>query len=412
MRTNYDLVVIGSGAAGIIASIIAAREGKKVLLLEKLSKIASKLKATGGGRCNLTNTLNNEEFMARFGRDGRFMQDALKAFDHRALVTFFKEIGVETHAPDGFRIFPTTHSSSTIIEALECEMQNLGIEIICHQKAQRILTIGSNISGIKTQDNIYNTKNIVIATGGLGYPVLGAQGDGYSLADELGHRVTELSPAMMPLKTKESWVAECRADTIAKVELRIDLKKHKKLRAKGDLIFTKNGIRGPVVLDFAREVTPLLKKYGEIPLLLNLTKGMNEEQISKTLKNEALKNSALSAIDLVSTLLPKALSKELCKLANIYEDMKLNKVSGKDKEKLIQILAWTPLTVVGHDGFKMAMITRGGINLKDINPKTMQSKIINGLYFCGEVMNLDGPCGGFNLQWSFASGYICGKCLK
>ena len=139
---------------------------------------------------------------------------------------------------------------------------------------------------------------------------------------------------------------------------------------------------------------------------------MNEEQISKTLKNEALKNSALSAIDLVSTLLPKALSKELCKLANIYEDMKLNKVSGKDKEKLIQILAWTPLTVVGHDGFKMAMITRGGINLKDINPKTMQSKIINGLYFCGEVMNLDGPCGGFNLQWSFASGYICGKCLK
>ena len=412
MRTDYDLIVIGSGAAGIIASIIAAREGKKVLLLEKLNKIASKLKATGGGRCNLTNTLDNEEFMTRFGRDGRFMQDALKAFDHQALVTFFKEIGVETHAPDGFRIFPTTHSSSTIITALENEMKNLGVEIICNQKAERILTIGSNISGVKTQNQTYDTKNITLATGGLGYPILGAEGDGYTLADELGHKVTELSPAMMPLKTKESWVAQCRADTIAKVELRIDLKKHKKLRAKGDLIFTKNGIRGPVVLDFAREVTPLLKKYGEIPLLLNLTKGMNEEQISKKLKNEALKNSSLSTVDLVSTLLPKPLSVELCKLANINETTKLNKVAGKDREKLVQLLAWTPLTVIGHDGFKMAMITRGGINLKEINPKTMQSKIINGLYFCGEIMNLDGPCGGFNLQWSFASGYICGKCLK
>ena len=412
METNYDLVVIGSGAAGIIASIVAARDGKNVLLLEKLSKIASKLKATGGGRCNLSNTLDNEEFMARFGRDGRFMQDALKAFDHQDLVTFFKEIGVETHAPDGFRIFPTTHSSSTIIAALENEMQKLGVQIFCNQKAERILTIGSSISGVKTQDRTYHTKNIIIATGGLGYPVLGAEGDGYTLANELGHKVTDLSPAMMPLKTKENWGAECRADTIAKVELKVNLKKHKKLRARGDLIFTKSGIRGPVVLDFAREVTPLLKKYGEVPLLLNLTKGMNEEQIRKKLKDEASKNSALSAVDLVNTLLPKPLSIELCKLANINADIKLNKVSGREREKLIQILAWTPLTITGHDGFKMAMITRGGISLKEINPKTMQSKIISGLYFCGEVMNLDGPCGGYNLQWSFASGFICGKCLK
>jgi len=340
------------------------------------------------------------------------MQDALKAFNHNDLVNFFKEIGVETHAPDGFRIFPTSHSSSTIISALEIEMQNLGIEILCNQKAERLLTIGSNISGVKTQESTFNTQNIVLATGGLGYPILGAEGDGYTLANELGHKVTELSPAMMPLKTKESWGASCRADTIAKVELRVNLKKHKKLRAKGDLIFTKSGIRGPVVLDFAREVTPLLKKYSEVPLLLNLTKGMNEEQISKKLKNEALKNSSLSVVDLVATLLPRALSIELCKLANITEDIKLKKISGQNREKLIQILAWTPLTVTGHDGFKMAMITRGGINLKEINPKTMQSKIINGLYFCGEVMNLDGPCGGYNLQWSFASGYICGKCLK
>ena len=408
---NYDLIVVGSGAAGIIAAIVAAREGKKVLLLEKLSKIASKLKATGGGRCNLTNTLSNEEFMARFGRDGRFMQDALAAFDNKALVTFMDEIGVATHAPDGFRVFPTSHSAATIIEALKKEMQRVGITTICNQRVERILLIGEHISGVKTQDNMINADNVIIATGGLGYPVLGAEGDGYNLASELGHKVTDLSPAMMPLRTKEEWVKNCRADTIAKVELRVDLKKHKKLRAKGDLIFTNHGIRGPVVLDFAREITPLLKKYGEVPLLLNLTKGKNEEEIQKHFKKELANNPSLNAVELVSTLLPLALSKEICNLAKIDTTIKYKKVDGKKRSKLISLLAWTPLTVSGHDGFKMAMITRGGISLKEIDPKTMQSRLIKGLYFCGEVMNLDGPCGGYNLQWSFASGYLAGKLL-
>ena len=408
---KYDLIVIGSGAAGIISAIVAAREGKKVLLLEKLSKIASKLKATGGGRCNLTNTLSNEDFMARFGRDGRFMQDALAAFDNKALVSFMDEIGVETHAPDGFRVFPTSHSSATIISALEAEMKRVGIEILCKQRVERLLLIGEHISGVKTQDKQLNAANVIVATGGLGYPVLGAEGDGYNLANELGHKVTDLSPAMMPLRTKEEWVKNCRADTIPKVELRVNLKKHKKLRAKGDLIFTNHGIRGPVVLDFAREVTPLLKKYDEVPLLLNLTKGKNEDDIQKHFKKELQNNPSQTILELVSTLLPKPLSQELCNLAKIKSDDKYKKIDGAKRAKLISLLAWTPLTVIGHDGFKMAMITRGGISLKEIDPKTMQSRLIKGLYFCGEVMNLDGPCGGYNLQWSFASGYLAGKLL-
>ena len=265
------------------------------------------------------------------------------------------------------------------------------------------------IIGLKTQDSEYHTQNIVVATGGLGYPTLGAEGDGYTMAKELGHKVTELHPAMMPLMTKESWGANCRADTIAKVELRVDLKKHKKLRAKGDLIFTKNGIRGPVVLDFAREVTPLLQKYGEVPLLLNLTKGMNEEQITKHIKTEASANPDALMYQHLHTLLPEAISKELCLLAGVNPEEKYSQVEGKNRAQLMQILAWTPLSVSGHDGFKMAMITRGGINLKEIDPKTMQSKLVEGLYFCGEIMNLDGPCGGYNLQWSFASGNLAGK---
>jgi len=166
------------------------------------------------------------------------------------------------------------------------------------------------------------------------------------------------------------------------------MKKHKKLQAKGDLIFTKTGIRGPVVLDFAREITPLIEKYNEVPILMNLTKGMNEEEIFCYLKEKD-----------IYTLLPKALANEILNLAN------------GDKAKLIKLLAWTPLTITGHDGFKMAMITRGGIKLNEINPKTMQSKIISGLYFCGEIINIDGPCGGYNLQWSFSSGYLAGQTL-
>ena len=406
---KYDLIVVGSGAAGIMAAIVAARESKSVLLLEKLSQIASKLKATGGGRCNLTNTLSNEDFMQKFGKDGRFMQDALKLFDHQALINFFKSIGVETHAPDGFRVFPTSHSSLTIIQALQDEMSRCKIEVKCAQKVQEILHENSKVIGVKTQSDTFFTEKLVIATGGLGYPVLGAEGDGFEFSKKLGHKITELHPAMMPLKTKETWVTHCRADTVAKVELKVDLKKHKKLRAKGDLIFTKTGIRGPVVLDFAREVTPLLEKYGEVPLLLNLTKGMNEEQITRHLKEQSSLSPLASSVEIVQSLLPQPLSIELCKLAQIEVDTPFTKIKGSQKAKLIQTLAWTPLTITGHDGFKMAMITRGGIHLKEINPKTMESKLIQGLYFCGEIMNLDGPCGGYNLQWSFASGYLAGK---
>ena len=406
----YDVIIIGAGAGGMIAAITSARKNKSVLLLEKLPQIGSKLRATGGGRCNITNTLSNEDFMTKFGRDGRFMQDALKAFNHKDLIEFFSSIGVETHSPDGFRVFPISHSSSTVINALSNKMQNLNIEVLCSQKVQNILYKDNKITGVKTQHDIFKSSNVVIATGGLGYPIFGAEGDGYEMAKEIGHTTTQLHPAMMPLLTKENWVKNCRADTISKVKIKVDIKKHKKLRATGDLIFTKSGIRGPVILDFAREITPLIDKYGEVPILLNLTKGMNEEQISKHLSDTA--DSNIEILEQICTLLPKSLSNEILNLADIDPKEKYSKIQGVKKTKLINLLTWTPLTITGHDGFKMAMITRGGISLKEINPKTMQSKIIDGLYFCGEIINLDGPCGGYNLQWSFSSGYLAGKLLK
>jgi len=407
-NTSFDVIVIGAGAAGLIAAIKAARNGKKVLLLEKLSSIASKLKATGGGRCNLTNTLSNDDFMARFGRDGRFMTPALNALDHKALIAFFADIGVESHAPDGYRVFPISHSALSIIVALKDELDRLGVTVLTSSGVQALSHDESCVTGVNTSDTTFNAPNVIIATGGLGYPALGATGDGFTIANRVGHTITDLYPAMMPLKTKETWGESCRADTIAKVEIRIDLPKAKNIKATGDLIFTSTGIRGPVVLDIAREINPFLAKHGEVPILMNLTKGLNEDQILTHIKNEIHKNPEQSVLTHIKTLLPESVALQICYLANANPDLGFNQQEGAVRNTLIKLLAWTPLTITGHDGFKMAMITRGGISLKEINTNTMESKILRGLYFCGEVINLDGPCGGYNLQWSFSSGYLAG----
>ena len=404
----FDVIVIGGGPAGIMASISAAKENKNVLLLEKLSKIAAKLKATGGGKCNLTNTLSTEDFMAKFGKNGRFMSHALEAFNANDLRDFFASIGVETIARDGFRVFPIDHSSSIILKALDDELERLKVKVDCSVEIQTIQK-EDDIFIINSQSNIYKTKNIILATGGLGYPTLGATGDGYIYAKNFGHEVTSLHPAMMPLFTKEKNFASCKADTIAKAILKVDLPKYKKLKLTGDLIFTNNGIRGPVVLDFARELTPIIAKHNEVPLLISFLKGMNEEQIFTHIKKEIEKNPTATVLENLTTLLALSVATEICNICEIDTSEKFKNIDGIKREKLIKTLAWTPLTVTGHEGFKNAMITRGGVELKEIDSKTMQSKLISGLYFCGEVVNIDGPCGGYNLQWSFSSGYLAGK---
>ncbi len=411
MQKRYDLIVVGSGGAGMMAAIRAARDGKSVLLLEKLPRLASKLKATGGGRCNLTNRLDDESFMGSFGKNGRFMTTALRSFNHMDLIEFFSSIGVESHSPDGFRVFPTTHNSTTIINALISEMSRVGVEVATSQRVESIDIVDGRVVGLSTVDSHFRSANVIIATGGMGYPQLGAEGDGYDMAKQIGHKITALFPAMMPLKTREGWVSRCRADTIPKVKMIVDIKKYRKLQATGDLIFTRDGIRGPVVLDFSREITPLLDKLEEVPLLVNLTKGMNEEQIRTHLKREVSSNPHRDISTLVETLLPRSLALILCELAEVKSSDSYGKISGMVRDELIKLLAWTPLTIVGSDGFDKAMITRGGVSLKEIDPQTMQSRKIRSLYFCGEVVDLDGPCGGYNLQWAFSSGHLAGGLL-
>lgn len=411
MKESYDLVVIGAGAAGMIAAIVAARNSLDVIILEQQEKLGPKLKATGGGRCNLTNTLSNEDFMNSFGKNGKFMYEALRDFNYEDLISFLGNIGVETHIPDGFKVFPVTHNSSTIINALEQELINVGVEIAYLTKADDIIFEENLVKEVLTSKGKIKTSKVVVATGGLGYPKLGANGDGYTFAKTSGHKVTSLHPAMIPLLTKDTWVAQCRADTIAKAQLRVDIKKYKNLKKNGDLIFTTKGIRGPVVLDFSREITPLLEKYKEVPILINMLKGMNEEELFSYIKKRTSENIDFNILQTLETLLPQSVIRELCLLVEADCELKFKDLKGEVRQNLVKILVNTPLTINGHLGFERAMITRGGISLKQIDPKTMQSKLVKGLYFCGEVVDLDGPCGGYNLQWSFASGNLAGKLL-
>jgi len=413
--TTYDLIVVGSGAAGLSGAIKAGRDGKKVLLLEKLSQLATKLKATGGGRCNLSNTLDNTTFMQSFGKNGRFMTSAINKMDHIGLRDFFTSLDLETHIPDGFRIFPVTHSSTTVINALKEELNRLNIEVLCEEKVEDIIIKNKTITHIKTLNNIYMTKNILLATGGMGYPKMGATGDGFEIVKKLGHQVTKLYPAMMPLSTIETWQGNCRADTISKVTIKVNIpnnNKLKKLTAKGDLIFTSTGLRGPVILDFAREITPFLDTYDEVPILVNLTHGMNEDEIIQKIKNKSKNEPDKNIIEILSYIIPNSLAIQFCNLCEIDISKNYKNIKGESKNKLIKILAWTPFTISGHDGFNKAMITRGGISLKEIDPNTMESKLIKGLYFAGEIVDIDGPCGGYNLQWSFSSGYLAGELLS
>ncbi|MDD2292406.1 MAG: NAD(P)/FAD-dependent oxidoreductase [Aliarcobacter sp.] len=403
----FDCIVIGAGPAGIMASISAAKENKSVLLLEKLPKVAAKLKATGGGKCNLTNTLSSDEFMAKFGKNGRFMSYALETFTAKDLRDFFANIGVETIARDGFRVFPLEHSSSIILKALDDELEKQGVIVECNVNISEIKK--DEIFTIFSEEKTYFAKNIIIATGGLGYPTLGATGDGYDFAKSFGHNITSLHPAMMPLFTKEKNFASCVADTIAKAILKVNIPKYKNLKLVGDLIFTKEGLRGPVILDFAREITPILEKHDEVPLLISFLKGKNEEEILSHLKNQITKNPTQTILENLETLLASSVAKEILNICQIDTNLRYKQIEGMKREKLIKTLAWTPFTIIGHEGFKNAMITRGGVELKEIDSKTMQSKIIDGLYFCGEVVNIDGPCGGYNLQWSFSSGFLAGK---
>lgn len=391
----------------MVAAIAAARLGKRVLICEKSKSLGRKLLASGGQRCNLSNTLSSEEFMERVGRDGRFMGPALEQLGGDRLREFFHDIGVQTVVHDGFRVWPETRKSSTVLAGLVAELERLKVELAPNCEV-RDTTFDGEEFVVTHANGEHRAHALLIATGGLALPGSGASGGGYDFAASFGHKATTRYPAGVPLVTAEDWPARCTAHTIGKAHLQVAIKKHARIARTGDLIFTKQGLRGPVVLDLSRDLSPLLEKLESVPLHLNLCRGKNQEDWQQIFKDwRKLPDAPL--LDRLNEHLPLELAEVMCELAEVPLTSKLLALGGEARDTLIRVLVKTPLTVTSTTGFEGAFVTRGGVRLKEVRPETMESKLQAGLYLSGEVLDLDGPCGGFNLQWAFASGFLAGS---
>lgn len=409
---KIDLIVIGAGPAGLIAAITAAERGKHVIICDRMPAPGRKLLATGGGRCNLTNTLPIEEFTSPFGRNARFMLPALRNLNADKLRSFMHKIGVPTHAPDGIHVFPKSHTASTVVNALLKRITSLDIRILCDTDVQQITTEHDATSGIITASGAtIHASNILLASGGKGYPQLGSNGSGYRLAEALGHKITPLHPAMVSLLTKETWTAQCTANTLGKTLLTVNLKGRDKLQCQGDIIFTKTGIDGPLIKDISGSIAKLLDKHTTIPVLLNpLHK--NPDEFQRELKHIQQQQQNLELYNYLSKRTSPSLAAVLLNQCEISPTVVFNHLRPKQRNRLGELCCRIPLTITQTAGWDKAMVTEGGLSLKDVDPETMQSKKISGLYIAGEVLNLAGPCGGFNLQWAFSSGYTAALHVK
>ena len=402
-------LVVGAGPAGLLAAIAAAELGRRVVLLEQLPRPGVKLLATGGGRCNLTNTLPPDEFPARFGRHGRFILPALDAFGPDALRRFLHSLGVPTAAPDGLHVFPVSDSAADVRRALVRRARELGVRLCLATTADALWIEGDALRGIQTSRGRVAANAVILATGGKGYPDLGATGSGYALAREAGHSIVEPTPALVSLVTRETWPRELAGLALSPAGVRIDLAGRPPACITGDLLFTHTGLSGPAVLDLSGDVAVLLRDRSEVPLRLDLAPRTTRADWLARFDSWPLSEGRKTIRTLLAAHFPRALADVLCRLAGLDPATRPAQVSRPARRTLAGLLTALPLTVTATEGWDRAMITRGGVALKEVDPQTLRSRLVPGLAFAGEILDLDGPSGGFNLQWAFSSGHLAGS---
>ena len=405
---NPSLLVVGAGPAGLMAAIAAARQGARVTLLEQLPRPGAKLLATGGGHCNLTNTLPPEEFPARFGRQGRFLSPALDLLPPESLRQFFADLGVPTLAQDGFHVFPVSHTASSVLQALLQEARRLGVELLTLARAEARELRDGRVTGLATSTGPREAPRIILATGGRSYPALGATGTGYRLAEQAGHAIVPLVPALVPLLSRETWPSRCAGVTLSPCRLVLDHPGCSRAGVSGDLSFTHGGISGPAVLDLSREVSLLLRRETEVRLLLDLAPGTSAAAWLERFDGWQQAEGQKQLLTLLDRYLPLSLAEVICDLAGLAGGLKPAQIPRAGRARLAGLLTALPLTITATGGWDKAMVTRGGVSLKEVDPRTLESKKLPGLHFAGEILDLDGPCGGYNLQWAFSSGWLAG----
>lgn len=405
----HKVIVAGGGAAGMMAAIWAAREKKQVLLLEQNEKLGKKLFITGKGRCNLTNGCESEEqFFSKVVSNYRFLYSSFSGFSNQDTIEFFESLGLKLKRERGERIFPESDHSSDVIKVLSREMDRLGVIVRLNTKIQSLMIEEGVFRGVRLSNGQTETgDSLILATGGLSYPSTGSTGDGYEWAKEAGHKVTELSPSLVPIHMKEDCCERMMGLSLRNIGFRAYAGKKKVYDEFGELLFTHFGISGPVALSFSAYAGKYLKK--DLKIVLDLKPAMSKDQLDSRIlrdfdekKNKQFKNS-------LDDLLPKKMIPIIIEVSAIAPDKKVNEITREERSRLVTLLKEFPLTVTGLGNWNEAIITKGGIAVKEVNPKTMESKLVKGLYFAGEILDLDALTGGYNLQIAWSTGYLAGR---
>ncbi len=393
----------------MMAAIAAAEAGACVTILERRPQPGRKLLATGGGRCNLANTLEPEEYMRRFGPNGRFMAPALRNFGRDALLRFMAEKNVPCSADDGFHYFPASQRAADVLEALRKTMSRLNITQVCGETVTRLLITNGAVRGVATNRDELPADAVILATGSPASPGLGGSSLGAELAAQAGHSIEPFVPALAPIATRETWPTACAGVALQNASIKIDLPKHRNNAMRGNLLFTHKGLSGPIILDLSGKISRLLRELPEVPLRLCLLPDMTQSSAAALIQSRRQTRGRQSAHNLVSGVLPRSLASALCNEAGIAPETRAAQLSGQQQKHLASLLCSAPLTAAEAPDFADAMLAGGGVSLREINPVTLASRLLRGLYFAGELLNLDGPCGGFNLTWAFSSGRLAGS---
>jgi len=404
----FDVAIIGGGPAGILAAGKAAELGAKVTLIEKNKGLGTKLLITGKGRCNITQAkFDNKEFVDRLGKKGKFLFSSLNNFGPKETINFFEERGLKTKIERGGRVFPTTDKSSDVLNILLGHLRKNKVKISLGKKVIGFGLKNGKIENVKLINEKVYARNFVLCTGGKSYPVTGSTGDGYKWAKSFGHKIINPTPALVPIKTREPWLKNLQGLSLKNV--RIDIfKNNKKGDSRfGEMLFTHFGLSGPIILDTSRNIKTLLQD-GEVFIKIDLKPALNFPDLDKRLQRDFAKFANKNFKNYLPELLPKKAIDTIIYLSGIKPEEKLNAISREKRKKLINLLKGIKISIKGLMGFNEAIITSGGVDLKEIDPRTMRSKIMKNLFLAGEIIDLDGPTGGYNLQICWSTGYVAG----
>ena len=402
------VVVIGGGAAGLMAAVIAGREGAKVTLLEKMNYVGKKMGITGKGRCNITNACDMSDFIKNTPGNGKFLYGAYERFTNEDLLQLLHDAGLETKVERGGRVFPASDSALDVRNTFMKLMKHYGVDVHLEEPVKKLLVDDGVVTGVVTDKETYHADAVVIATGGKSYPATGSTGDGYILAAQVGHKITDIRPSLVPIVTEESWVKDLMGLSLRNVELSVVAKNKVQAKMFGEMMFTHFGITGPIVLSLSHTVGKLIRKknIGTIGLDINLKPALSPETLDKRLQKDFDLYSKKQLINGMKDLLPSRLIPLIIELAGIDPQKPINQISKEERQQIGYMLQHMPLTVKGLRPVEEAIVTAGGISLKEFNPKTMESKLVKGLYGAGEVLDIDAFTGGYNLQAAFSTGYV------